>query len=88
MLTSIPTDLGPQEITALLAQCKALYPGSFNSHTPISVANFSHWDKGFKYTVSDDVAVYNVAMDNRNLRILTEVYVFALGDDLIAAFDI
>ena len=88
MLESIPTNLGPQEITALLAQCKALYPESFNSHAPISVVNFSHWHNGFKYTVSDDVAVYNVATDNRNLRILTKVYVFALGDDLIAAFDI
>jgi len=84
MLTAIPTNLGPQEITALLAQCKALYPESFNSHAPISVVNFSHWYNGFKYTVSDDVAVYNVAMDGN----AAEVYVFALGDDLIAAFDI
>jgi hypothetical protein len=84
MLESIPTNLGPQEITALLAQCKALYPESFNSHAPISVVNFSHWYNGFKYTVSDDVAVYNVAADNG----AAEVYVFALGDDLIAAFDI
>jgi len=88
MLTAIPSNLGPQEITALLARCKALYPKSFNSHAPISEVNFSHWDNGFKCTVSDDVAVYHVAMDNRNLRINTEVYVFALGDDLIAAFDI
>lgn len=84
MLTAIPTNLGPQEITALLARCKALYPESFNSHAPISVVNFSHWYNGFKYTVSDDVAVYNVATDNG----AAEVYVFALGDDLIAAFDI
>jgi len=84
MLTAIPTNLGPQEITALLAQCKALYPESFNSHAPISVVNFSHWYNGFKYTVSDDVAVYNVAMEGN----AAEVYVFALGDDLIAAFDI
>jgi len=84
MLTAIPTNLGPQEITALLAQCKALYPESFNSHAPISVVNFSHWHNGFKYTVSDDVAVYNVAMEGN----AAEVYVFALGYDLIAAFDV
>jgi hypothetical protein len=85
MLTAIPTNLGPQEITALLARCKAFYPESFNSHAPISEVNFSHWyNRCLQPSVSEDVAVYNVAADNG----AAEVYVFALGDDLIAAFDV